>query len=51
MHILFVHLRYRSGGADIVGTWPSDCVAYLTGPLQRAGFDDIHFIDAMAGAR
>ncbi|MGB3469582.1 MAG: cobalamin-dependent protein [Erythrobacter sp.] len=22
-------------------------VAYLTGPLKRAGFDDIHFIDAM----
>lgn len=47
MRILFVHPNYRSGGAEIAGTWPPAWVAYLTGPLRRAGFDDIHFIDAM----
>jgi anaerobic magnesium-protoporphyrin IX monomethyl ester cyclase len=47
MRILFVHPNYRSGGAEIAGTWPPAWVAYLTGPLKRAGFDDITFIDAM----
>ena len=47
MRILFVHPNYRSGGAEIAGTWPPAWVPYLTGPLRRAGFDDIHFIDAM----
>jgi anaerobic magnesium-protoporphyrin IX monomethyl ester cyclase len=47
MRILFVHPNYRSGGAEIAGTWPPAWVAYLTGSLRRAGFDDIHFIDAM----
>ena len=47
MRILFVHPNYRSGGAEIAGTWPPAWVAYLTGALRRAGFDDIHFIDAM----
>ncbi len=47
MRILFVHPNYRSGGAEIAGTWPPAWVAYLSGPLKRAGFDDIHFIDAM----
>ncbi|KPP92902.1 magnesium-protoporphyrin IX monomethyl ester anaerobic oxidative cyclase [Erythrobacter sp. HL-111] len=47
MRILFVHPNYRSGGAEIAGTWPPAWVAYLTGPLKRAGFTDIHFIDAM----
>ena len=47
MRILFVHPNYRSGGAEIAGTWPPAWVAYLTGPLRRAGFDDITFIDAM----
>ena len=47
MRILFVHPNYRSGGAEIAGTWPPAWVAYLTGPLKRAGFDDIHCIDAM----
>ena len=42
-----MHPNYRSGGAEIAGTWPPAWVAYLTGPLRRAGFDDIHFIDAM----
>ena len=47
MRILFVHPNYRSGGAEIAGTWPPAWVAYLTGHLRTAGFDDIHFIDAM----
>ncbi|MEM9501235.1 MAG: magnesium-protoporphyrin IX monomethyl ester anaerobic oxidative cyclase [Pseudomonadota bacterium] len=47
MRILFVHPNYRSGGAEIAGTWPPAWVAYLTGPLKKVGFDDIHFIDAM----
>lgn len=47
MRILFVHPNYRSGGAEIAGTWPPAWVAYLTGPLKRAGFDNITFIDAM----
>ena len=45
MRILFVHPNYRSGGAEIAGTWPPAWVAYLSGPLKRAGFDDITFID------
>ena len=47
MRILFVHPNYRSGGAEIAGTWPPAWVAYLTGALRQAGFDDIAFIDAM----
>ena len=47
MRILFVHPNYRSGGAEIAGTWPPAWVAYLTGHLRQAVFDDIHFIDAM----
>ncbi len=47
MRILFIHPNYRSGGAEIAGTWPPAWVAYLTGSLRRAGFDDIHFVDAM----
>lgn len=47
MRILFVHPNYRSGGAEIAGTWPPAWVAYLSGHLRQAGFDDIHFIDAM----
>ncbi|RBI85496.1 magnesium-protoporphyrin IX monomethyl ester anaerobic oxidative cyclase [Rhodosalinus halophilus] len=47
MRILFVHPNYRSGGAEIAGNWPPAWVAYLTGSLRRAGFDDIHFVDAM----
>jgi anaerobic magnesium-protoporphyrin IX monomethyl ester cyclase len=47
MRILFVHPNYRSGGAEIAGTWPPAWVAYLTGALRQVGFDDIHFIDAM----
>jgi anaerobic magnesium-protoporphyrin IX monomethyl ester cyclase len=47
MRILFIHPNYRSGGAEIAGSWPPAWVAYLTGSLRQAGFDDIHFIDAM----
>ena len=47
MRILFVHPNYRSGGAEIAGNWPPAWVAYLSGHLRQAGFDDIHFIDAM----
>jgi anaerobic magnesium-protoporphyrin IX monomethyl ester cyclase len=47
MRILFVHPNYRSGGAEIAGSWPPAWVAYLTGSLRCVGFDDIHFIDAM----
>jgi len=47
MRILFVHPNYRSGGAEIAGSWPPAWVAYLSGSLREAGFDDIHFIDAM----
>jgi len=47
MRILFVHPNYRSGGAEIAGTWPPAWVAYLSGHLRQAGFDDIRFIDAM----
>lgn len=47
MRILFIHPNYHSGGAEIAGTWPPAWVAYLAGSLRKAGFDDIHFIDAM----
>jgi anaerobic magnesium-protoporphyrin IX monomethyl ester cyclase len=47
MRILFIHPNYHSGGAEIAGNWPPAWVAYLTGALRKAGYDDIHFIDAM----
>ncbi|MEO1000351.1 MAG: magnesium-protoporphyrin IX monomethyl ester anaerobic oxidative cyclase, partial [Pseudomonadota bacterium] len=47
MRILLVHPNYHSGGAEIAGNWPPAWVAYLAGSLKTAGFDDIHFIDAM----
>ncbi len=47
MRIVFVHPNYHSGGAEIAGNWPPAWVAYLTGSLRAAGFDDINFIDAM----
>ncbi|MFD2173671.1 MULTISPECIES: magnesium-protoporphyrin IX monomethyl ester anaerobic oxidative cyclase [Rhodobacter] len=47
MRILFVHPNYHSGGAEIAGNWPPAWVAYLAGHLKEAGFDDVHFIDAM----
>lgn len=47
MPILFIHPNYHSGGAEIAGTWPPARVAYLAGSIKAAGFDDIHFLDAM----
>ncbi len=47
MRIVFVHPNYHSGGAEIAGNWPPAWVAYLAGSLKRAGFEDVHFIDAM----
>ena len=47
MRIVLVHPNYHSGGAEIAGSWPPAWVAYLAGHLKDAGFDDIHFIDAM----
>jgi anaerobic magnesium-protoporphyrin IX monomethyl ester cyclase len=47
MRILFVHPNYHSGGAEIAGSWPPAWVAYLAGALKQAGFDDVHFVDAM----
>ncbi|MEM9694865.1 MAG: cobalamin-dependent protein, partial [Myxococcota bacterium] len=49
MRIVFIHPNYHSGGAEIAGNWPPAWVAYLTGALRGAGYDDIHFIDAMTG--
>ena len=47
IRIVFVHPNYHSGGAEIAGNWPPAWVAYLAGALKSAGFDDVHFIDAM----
>ena len=47
MRICLIHPNYHSGGAEIAGNWPPAWVAYLAGSLKTAGFDDIHFIDAM----
>ncbi|MEL6792522.1 MAG: magnesium-protoporphyrin IX monomethyl ester anaerobic oxidative cyclase [Pseudomonadota bacterium] len=47
MRIALIHPNYRSGGAEIAGSWPPAWVAYLAGHLRTAGYDDIHFIDAM----
>lgn len=51
MRILFVHPKHRSGGAEMAGTWPPARMAYLIGPLRRAGFDCVHFIVAISGTR
>jgi anaerobic magnesium-protoporphyrin IX monomethyl ester cyclase len=47
MRIVLVHPNYHSGGAEIAGNWPPAWAAYLTGALRQAGFEDLHFIDAM----
>ncbi len=47
MRIVLIHPNYHSGGAEIAGNWPPAWAAYLTGALKAAGYDDIHFIDAM----
>ncbi len=47
MRILLIHPNYHSGGAEIAGNWPPAWVAYLSGALKNAGYDDVHFVDAM----
>ncbi len=47
MRILLIHPNYHSGGAEIAGNWPPAWVAYLAGALKVAGYDDVHFVDAM----
>lgn len=47
MRIVLIHPNYHSGGAEIAGSWPPAWVAYLAGHIRQAGFNDIHFIDAM----
>jgi anaerobic magnesium-protoporphyrin IX monomethyl ester cyclase len=47
MRILLVHPNYHSGGAEIAGNWPPAWAAYLAGALKRAGYHDVHFVDAM----
>ncbi len=47
MRIVLVHPNYHSGGAEIAGNWPPAWVAYLAGALKAAGYDDVHFLDAM----
>ncbi|WP_439533429.1 magnesium-protoporphyrin IX monomethyl ester anaerobic oxidative cyclase, partial [Polymorphobacter sp.] len=47
VRILFIHPNYHSGGAEIAGSWPPAWVAYLSGALKAAGFEDIRFVDAM----
>ena len=47
MRIVLIHPNYHSGGAEIAGNWPPAWVAYLTGALKKAGWHDVHFIDAM----
>ncbi len=47
MRIVLIHPNYHSGGAEIAGNWPPAWVAYLAGAVKKAGFTDIHFIDAM----
>ena len=47
VRILLIHPNYKSGGAEIAGNWPPAWAPYLAGAMRKAGFDDIHFIDAM----
>ncbi len=47
MRILLIHPNYHSGGAEIAGNWPPAWVAYLAGALKGAGYEDVHFLDAM----
>ena len=47
MRILLMHPNYHSGGAEIAGNWPPAWVAYLTGYLKAAGYNDVIFVDAM----
>ncbi len=47
MRILLMHPNYHSGGAEIAGNWPPAWVAYITGYLKDAGYEDVVFVDAM----
>ncbi|MEY8842079.1 magnesium-protoporphyrin IX monomethyl ester anaerobic oxidative cyclase [Cribrihabitans sp. XS_ASV171] len=47
MRVVLIHPNYHSGGAEIAGNWPPAWVAYIAGALKSAGFEDVHFIDAM----
>nr|MBV6628704.1 magnesium-protoporphyrin IX monomethyl ester anaerobic oxidative cyclase [Oceanococcus sp. HetDA_MAG_MS8] len=47
MRICLIHPNYHSGGAEIAGSWPPAWVAYIAGALKAAGYNDVHFIDAM----
>ena len=47
MRIVLVHPNYHSGGAEIAGNWPPAWAAYLAGSLKTAGYEDVHFVDAM----
>jgi anaerobic magnesium-protoporphyrin IX monomethyl ester cyclase len=47
MRILLIHPNYHSGGAEIAGNWPPAWAAYLAGALKQAGYEDVHFLDAM----
>ncbi|MEJ1995864.1 MAG: magnesium-protoporphyrin IX monomethyl ester anaerobic oxidative cyclase [Limibacillus sp.] len=47
MRILLIHPNYHSGGAEIAGNWPPAWAAYLAGALKAAGYNDVHFLDAM----
>ena len=47
MRVVLIHPNYHSGGAEIAGNWPPAWVAYIAGSLKAAGFDYVHFIDAM----
>ena len=47
MRIVLVHPNYHSGGAEIAGSWPPAWAAYLAGSLRAAGYEDVHFVDAM----
>ncbi len=47
MRVVLIHPNYHSGGAEIAGNWPPAWVAYIAVSLKAAGFDYVHFIDAM----
>ncbi|MEM9168063.1 MAG: magnesium-protoporphyrin IX monomethyl ester anaerobic oxidative cyclase [Pseudomonadota bacterium] len=47
MRIVLVHPNYHSGGAEIAGNWPPAWVAYIAGAAKKAGYTDVHFLDAM----
>jgi anaerobic magnesium-protoporphyrin IX monomethyl ester cyclase len=48
MRILMIQPNYHSGGAEIAGNWPASLVPYVGGALKSAGFNQVHFVDAMS---